>query len=506
MRMKVRIFVLPGVLLIGAFYCGFFQQKEVEKPNLIVVFSDQHSYDMLGCYGNDQIRTPNFDQLASEGIRFEHCISSTPVCSPYRGMLLSGMHPLYNGVLANDIRMLPGNGNHFAEILSAAGYQTGYFGKWHLYGGDRERPIPSGPYRYGFDGTFLSNNCTLLYDSLRSYFWNEAGEKVLYGDWEYNAQTDQALEFLDRNAVGAKPVALFLSWHAPHDWMAGGIGRHKYAAAPEFEEMYDTASITLRENCEDTQLRRLYYQGHMASISSIDRDFGRIMRKLEEKGILGNSLIVFTSDHGDMLESHDWPYNKGRPEIESIRVPLIMKWEGRLSQRESGLLMGTLDLMPTILGLMQLPVPATCQGQDHSEAILAGKDDAASSVPLFYFAGDWRGVYTRDYTYSFSLPDGKAEPHAIRMGFPDYNVLYDHRADRFELNNLYGKKEAAEVQKVLHEMTLEWMRKFKDNGVPYSDLLPRAMVEEDFRVYNTAPGDRGSNWEGRMKGQPVEYQ
>jgi len=81
------------------------------------VFSDQQSSDMLGCYGNDQIITPNIDKMAAEGVRFNHCISSSPVCTPYRGMLMSGQHPLHGGAMVNDVQMLPGNGNHFGEVL-----------------------------------------------------------------------------------------------------------------------------------------------------------------------------------------------------------------------------------------------------------------------------------------------------------------------------------------------------------------------------------------------------
>ena len=184
----------------------------------------------------------------------------------------------------------------------------------------------------------------------------------------------------------------------------------------------------------------------MAMISSLDRDFGEIMKMLEEKGMAENSIIVFTSDHGDMLRISRMAFNKGRPEIESIRVPLIMRWTGRLEPRSSDLLVGTLDLMPTILGLMGLPVPETCQGKDLAEPIMEKKDRAVASVPLFYFAGDWRGVYTHDYTYAFSLDRGDAEPHAVTAGFRDYNALYHHENDPYELDNLFDNQDFAPAE------------------------------------------------------------
>ena len=89
---------------------------------------------------------------------------------------MTGQHSLNSGAMQNDLRMLPGQGNYLGEVLRDAGYRMGYFGKWHLYGGNRVRPVPPGPFRYGFDHEFLTNNCTLLYDAKRAYYWDETGQ------------------------------------------------------------------------------------------------------------------------------------------------------------------------------------------------------------------------------------------------------------------------------------------------------------------------------------------
>ncbi len=139
------------------------------RPNLLFLFSDQHSYDMMGCSGNRQVQTPAMDRLSAEGIHFSHCFSTSPVCSPYRAMLLSGLHSLNNGVFFNDVTLIPGKGKYFGEALGEVGYRTGYFGKWHVLGGNRVRPIPPGELRYGFDGPFLSDLCTTMCDAARAY-------------------------------------------------------------------------------------------------------------------------------------------------------------------------------------------------------------------------------------------------------------------------------------------------------------------------------------------------
>ena len=186
-----------------------------KSPNLVIVLSDQHSADMVGAYGNTQIITPNLDKLASEGMLLENAFSSQPVCTPFRGMLMSGMHPLKNGAFVNDAPLLPNKTNLLAEILKEKGYQTAYFGKWHLLGGDRDRPIPEA-LTYGFD-TILTNNCHVDFRAGKAFFWNNNGEKEFFNEWEPYGQTRQAINYL-KQIDQTKPFAIIVSLHPPHDW------------------------------------------------------------------------------------------------------------------------------------------------------------------------------------------------------------------------------------------------------------------------------------------------
>jgi arylsulfatase A-like enzyme len=431
-------------------------------PNLLFVFSDQQSYDMLGCYGNEQIITPNIDSLADQGVRFLHCISSQPLCTPYRGMLMSGQHPLYCGTMSNDIQMIPENGVSFAEALRNAGYRTAYIGKWHLHGGDRNRPIPVGPLRYGFDDLFLSNNCQLDYRPGHCFYWNEAGEKVFFDEWEVYGQTKQALAFLD-TCTADHPFALFVSWHPPHD-MGFREGDFYYDTEPDLMALYDRSSLRLRPNVEDTPQVRRKYHGHMAMCSGVDRALGRLIAKLNEKDLSENTIVVFTSDHGDLLESHGRPWAKSFPEDESCRVPLIIRYPHRLKAGiTTDLLTGTLDLMPTILGLMGIPVPNTCQGRDLSWALRERRENEVDSVPLFNFFAGWRGVYTRQYTFAFDQLDGNTKH--------DRRVLYDRKKDPFQLENLYHDRTHRSLHRELHRLTIEWMDRFEDPCIDRNDLL-----------------------------------
>jgi arylsulfatase A-like enzyme len=468
-----------------------------KTPNLVFLLSDQQAYDMLGCYGNRQIITPNIDRLATQGTRFKYCISNSPVCTPYRGIFFSGQHPLHTGALGNDLQMVPGGGRYLGEVLRDAGYRLGYFGKWHLYGGDRVRPIPPGPYRYGFDNTFLSNNCTLLFDKERAYYWDEKGDRKLYGDWEPFAQTRQALKFLDETSPD-QPFALFVSWHPPHNWR----GAEKYPAPEELLRPYDQDSIKVRGNCENTDERREAYRGYMAMCTSLDTCTGWVMKKLEEKGLADNTILVYTSDHGDLLLSHGLTGNKGRVENESMHVPLIIR-HPQLAPRVSELMIGTLYLMPTLLGLMGLQAPSTCQGRDLATVIRQKKDDAVESLPLFLFVHDWRGIYTRRYSYSYLVNTNTPNWWNAGRDPDSHNRLFDRQADPLEMKNLFHDPAHKELRRSLHEKTLTWMKKFGDTGLSYPDIVSKVEVDEDLAIDRTR--ELTHKGAGRLKGRPIDH-
>ena len=485
------------VLLVLAGWAA--EARAARRPNLVFVIDDQHSADMLGCYGNPDVQTPRLDALARAGVRFAHCVSNSPVCTPYRGILLSGQHPLRCGTIQNDLQLLPGGGRYLPEVLRDAGYRMGYFGKWHLYGGDRERGVPAGPLRYGFDHEFLTNNCTLVFDAARAFYWDQEGrEKKLYGDWEPYAQARQAMEFVDRHA--GDPFALFVAWHPPHNWATGAM--EGYDAPKELLALYDPAKLTLRPTVPDNPRTRRMYHGHMAMISGVDRAFGMLLDKLQERGLEENTLVVFTADHGDMLRSYGWAGNKGRAESSSCRVPLLMRWPGQLAPGTSDLLVGTLDLMPTVLGLLGLPVPETCQGRNAAEAIRTGRADGVEALPLFYLPLNWRGVYTRRHTYSVALHD--PDEAGVPGGRKTFNVLYDRQADPAETRNLFDAPEAADLRAGLHAQTLEMMRRFGDGGLRSSEISRRVVADEDLAVVQMPLARRHEGWNGRLKGRPVD--
>lgn len=446
------------------------------RPNLLFVFSDQHSFDMIGCAGNPQIKTPNIDAFAAQGVRFEHAVSNCPVCTPCRSMLISGRHPLYNNCFDNDRRLLNEHeiGPGVGHVLRDAGYRMGYVGKWHLYGGDRDRPIPAGPERHGFDDLFLSNNCHVNYDPDHSYYWNDDGRKVMFNQWEAAGQTDQALAFLD-TCSNDQPFALFVSWHPPHNHVGGDPLRYQEFDAPdEFKALYDEESIVPRPHLPNTPENRRMTLGYYAMCSEVDHHFGRLLTQLSEKGMADNTLVVFTSDHGETFGAHASQCHKGNPEDVSVRVPLVMRLPGVLEAgRASALLISSLDMAPTLMGLMGHNIPSNWQGKNLSQAILNRNDDAVDEIPLFNFKPSWRGVYTRRYTFAIEQIERSADLQD-RVGTDlgrkytrSHNVLYDRDHDPLEQNNLINSTEHISLAMAMTDCVHAWCQHFDDPFLSY---------------------------------------
>lgn len=464
------------------------------EPNLLFVFSDQQSYDMLGCNGNDQVITPRTDAFAKEGVRFTHCFSNAPVCTPYRGMLMSGKHPLHNGAFENDFPICPAAGPHFGDVLEAAGYRTGYIGKWHLLGGDRQRPVPVGLLRSGFNQTFYSDNCTTEYRAGHSFYYNDAGEKIIYDQWQPYSQTDQAIAFLEHSAEvsgasggaggsgGGKPFALFVSWHPPHDH---GLMRphpprfYDYRHHPEeLSKRYAGKDISLRPGVEDSPLMRELTRDYYAMCSGVDVAFGRLLDSLKAQGLDDNTIVVFTSDHGDMLGRYPNSPPKRPIHDTSSRVPLIIKNPQQPNAGlTSDLLISGLDLMPTLLGMMGLKAPDDVHGQDLSDPIFRGQGDAVASIPMLMVGWPiYRGVVTRDWSFSMG-PEGQ--------GTAFNSVLFDRRHDPDQMNNLYDDPDRSAIRQEMEKLTRRWMDRFEDPFITIPDLA----AFQPIKSWQEPPGD-----------------
>jgi len=328
----------------------------------------------------------------------------------------------------------------------------------------------------------------------------ESGDLITVSRWVLvNVQS-----LKERSVTEQKPYALFVSWHPPHNHHYKGavdpcpgvpMRKPLYDVSvldPSLIEPYLGMDIKLRPGFEGTAdmdaCRKDIYRHYMAMVTACDHSVGRLIEKLKEKGVYENTLIVFTSDHGDMLTSFGSTKPKQYPQDYSLRVPLIMRWEkGLTKHRKSDLLIGVMDMMPTVLGLLGIEIPETVQGKDLSGAILSGDDDAVESVPIFFFLGNgWRGVYTKEWTYAHSLNPEESIHEGVET-----NVLFSRHDDPGQLNNLFGNEDFSEIQKDLAGQTHDWMAQFGDEGYDLDDII-RLYREENFdwwRNYTRRPID-----------------
>jgi arylsulfatase A-like enzyme len=267
----------------------------------VFVFADQMRAQATGYAGDPNVRTPFLDRLAGQGLRFSNATSTCPICTPYRACLLSGQYPLSHGLFMNDL-CLPDNGHSLGQELKHHGYDTAWIGKWHLDGHGRSAPIPP-ERRQGFD-YWKVLECTHDYNRSQYYADNDITPRFWEG-YDAYAQTDDAVTYIrDRAPASERPFALFLSFGTPHD---------PYATAPEeLRALYPAEDLELRGNVAPHRqaMAREQLTGYYAHITAIDRCVERIDAALTEAGVAEDTILVFTSDHGDMVESQ-WHLDDG---------------------------------------------------------------------------------------------------------------------------------------------------------------------------------------------------
>lgn len=454
---------IPGLLLpltlLGLF--GGAAPKESRRPSILMIIPDQLRAQSLGCMGNPDVRSPHIDRLASQGILFRNAFANTPVCCPARAIMLTGKYAHRNGMVANDLRLRESE-TTLAELLAAQGYRTGLIGKWHLDGGPRLPGfVPPGPRRQGF-AFWAANECD--HSHFRPVYFRDTDRPITENRFEPEVWTDRAIEFL-RDSKDA-PFFLVVSMGPPHD---------PYGAPEPYMKLYDPAKLTMRSNwVEGTSgAGRKEIAAYYAAITAVDEQVGRLMRALDDLGRADDTIVLLTSDHGDMLGSHGMRL-KRKPWEESIRVPGIVRYPARAKPgRTSDALFSHVDFTPTLLALCGLGIPAEMQGSDVSGVVLGRTEQGPDSAffQIFVpFAGDvtprpWRGIRTARFMYARTA-DGPW-------------LLYDLNEDSYERQNLVADPAHDDVRRELDAKLSAWVNRTGDSP----DFDSSAAVEDKGRLY-----------------------
>ncbi len=416
------------------------------SPNVLYIFADEWRAQATGYNGDRNCETPILDRLASESINVTHAVSGCSVCCPYRASLMTGQYPLTNGVYINDVELDP-DCTSIARAFGAKGYETAYIGKWHLYGspdgnyGRRSAVVPRRS-QLGFD-YWKGFECTHDYND-STYFFNDDPTPRKWEGYDALAQSRDAAAYIQEHAGSDQPFFMMLSWGPPHFPL--------HTAPEEYRKRYEEREIILRPNVPPELRERATEEmrGYYAHIAALDDCLEIVLDAIRQAGIEEDTILVVTSDHGDMrqcqgLETKLFPWD------ESIRVPFLLRYPRLHGSRDRKLSipLDAPDIMPTLLGLCNLPIPDTVEGRDWSayfrdECQADGSEAALLSIPAEFTEvrsngiKAYRGLRTVRHTY-------------VRNSDGPW-LLYDNERDPYQMTNLIGEPEHAETQRALESL------------------------------------------------------
>ena len=403
------------------------------QPNVIFILTDDQGPWAMGCSGNDEVRTPYIDQLASEGTRFPNFFCTSPVCSPARASLMTGRIPSAHGVhdWIRNGNMPPDPARYlegltcYSDVLAKNNYTVGLSGKWHL--GDSLTP------QHGFSHWFALPTGGSNYNDANMI---RDGKVEQQPGYLTDVITDDALEFISANSEG--PFYLSVNYNAPHTPFNGH--------PQDIVDSYDDCPF---KTCPQESLHpwavqgaaahmgnRESLKGYFAAITALDLNVGRILDRLGELGIRENTLVVFSSDNGYSC-GHNGFWHKGNGTFplnmyeNSVKVPFVISQPGRIPEGQvSEAMVSQYDFMPTLLDYLGLPDPNDDMSPGRSfVSVLNGEtNDAQDEIVVFDEYGPVRMIRTQEWKYVHRYAYG---PHEL------YNLTKDPR----ERNNLVDEKE-----------------------------------------------------------------
>lgn len=473
---KLTICILLATIAVALSSCGNAPKETTEKaPNIIYIFPDQYRQFSLGFWSQgdnakyiqgapDPVNTPTLDKFANEGIVFSRAMSNFPLCSPHRGMLLTGTYPHKNGLTANCHRSrkvgIVKDGNSIADVLGSVGYETAYFGKCHwqrteplfdkngTYQGTTE--VPGGEFINPYDTYVPADESRLGYDYFFQLLRDTHMDPLCYSNDPVNVNGKKDGELYEPKQFSAKLEAeaivdylhntrdqrdinkpFFITWamNPPHNpWTEEHTDMRFYDQYTENGSANLDKLLTRRNAIQQEGDYAAFY---FANVSAVDFYVGKVLEELKKMEMDENTIIVFSSDHGEMLGSHG-KQGKLHPEIEGFNIPFIIKWGNKLQHRVEDLILSVPDIMPTLLGLVGLEdqIPETVQGRDFSSVIL--DKDAAVARPENALFIDYksRGLYTGKYTFVVREDKGKFKTA----------WMFDNEKDPYQLDSIFYDK------------------------------------------------------------------
>lgn len=436
---------------------------------VIVIMTDTQRTDMLSCYGNKDMHTPNLDRLAGEGMRFEKAYTCQPVCGPARSAIFTGLYPHSNGSWTNSLA-IGDNVKTIGQRLQDHGIHTAYIGKWHLDGGDY---FGLGRCPEGWDPAYWYDmRCYLEELSEDDRRWSRTpeimAEREVREDFTFAHRcSNRAIDFLTE--FHKDDFLLVVSYDEPHHPF---VCPEPYASMykdyhfPKSRNIWDDlsnkpehhrvwAGDSLMQDKDALVINPYYFLG---CNSFVDYEIGRVMDAID--GYTPDALVIYTSDHGDMLSSHSLN-GKGPAMYEEItHIPFIVRWPGVVGENTVySCPVSHIDIAPTIMDVMDIPVPRLLEG-DSLAPVLEDPEKQVKDTVFMEF-----GRYEIDhdgfggYQPVRAVYNGR---YKLVINLMTSDELYDLEKDPEEMVNLIHSKEHTAIRDELHDRILDWMNDTRD--------------------------------------------
>lgn len=437
--------------------------------NVIFYFTDQQRADTCGCYGQPLPITPTLDNLAKEGVKFEHAFSPQPVCGPCRALFQTGKYPTETGCFRNNI-MLPKGVKTLADYIEEAGYETAYIGKWHLASdGELEKPptidntvtaIPK-ELRGGYTG-FWRTADVLEFTShgYDGYVFDENNNRIDFKGYRADCITDLALDFFEQRQED-KPFFMTISHIEPHHQNDRKHYEGPKGSKEKYKDFVLPEDLKVLEGDADIE-----YPDYLGACANLDENLGKLVDKLKEKGLYESTVIIFAADHGSHFrtrnrDSHLNGYDDYKRSCHDacLRVPLVIAggpYKGGVTVED---IVSTESLPKTILALAGVDVGDAMIGENLLD-VVEHKDANRLNQAFAQISESRVGrcVRTDKYTYSVYAPGVNGGEAASADVYAD-DFLYDMKKDPYQFNNVVADPAYAEVKEELRKSLLDWIEK-----------------------------------------------